>query len=65
MVPLGLFGIWIGRGDLGAGATLQGAAEILGGAVLAVPPAPTALVDGRRVPQSPVGRCRGSGRAKR
>jgi hypothetical protein len=49
MVPLGLFGVWIGHSDLASGATLQGVAEVLGGAVLVVYSAMTALVDARRL----------------
>jgi hypothetical protein len=49
MIPLGLFGIWIGRSDLGSAASLLGVAEILGGAVLIAYSAMTALVDARRL----------------
>jgi hypothetical protein len=49
LVPLGFFGIWIGHSDLGSGATPLGVAEIVGGAVLAVYSALTALVDARRL----------------
>ena len=52
LVPLGLFGMWIGRSDLGSGAPL-GVAEIVGGAVLAVYSALTAVVEARRL-RSPI-----------
>jgi hypothetical protein len=48
MIPLGLFGVWIGRSDWASGAVL-GVAEMLGGAVLIAYSAMTALVDARRL----------------
>jgi len=49
MVPLGIFGIWLGRGDLAAGNTVLGIAQALGGVVLAAYSVQAAVVDARRL----------------
>jgi hypothetical protein len=49
LVPLGIFGVLLGRGDLAAGATLLGIAEVLGGIVLVVYSVQAAVEDARRL----------------
>lgn len=49
MVPLGIFGIWLGRGDVAAGNTVLGIAQALGGVILAGYSVPAAVVDVRRL----------------
>ena len=49
MVPLGIFGIWLGRGDVAAGSTVPGIAQALGGVILATYSVQAAVVDARRL----------------
>lgn len=49
MVPLGIFGIWLGRGDLASGNTVLGIAQALGGVILAAYSVQAAVVDARRL----------------
>jgi hypothetical protein len=49
MVPLGLFGVWLGRGDVAGGSTLPGIAQALAGFILATYSARAAVVDIRRL----------------
>ncbi len=49
MIPLGIFGIWLGRGDAAAGSTVLGIAQALGGVILAVYSVQAAVVDARRL----------------
>lgn len=49
MVPLGIFGIWLGRGDVASGSTVTGTAQALGGVVLATYSVVAAVLDARRL----------------
>lgn len=49
MIPLGIFGIWLGRGDVAAGNTLLGIAQALGGVIVAAYSVQAAVVDFRRL----------------
>ena len=49
MVPLGLFGIWLGRGDIASGSTLTGAAQALAGVILACYSLRAAWADSKRL----------------
>ena len=48
MVPLGIFGVWLGRGDVASGNTLPGMAQALGG-FMATYSARATVVDIRRL----------------
>lgn len=49
MIPLGIFGIWLGHGDVAAGNTLLGIAQALGGVIVAAYSIQAAVVDFRRL----------------
>lgn len=49
MVPLGVFGIWLGWADLAAGSPLPGIAQALGGVILAGYSVRAAVTDARRL----------------
>lgn len=49
MVPLGMFGLSLGRGDIASGSTIAGIAQALGGVVLAAYSILAAVADARRL----------------
>lgn len=49
MVPLGIFGIWLGRGDAASGNTLLGIAQALGGVIVTTYSVQAAVIDFRRL----------------
>lgn len=51
LIPLGLFGIWLGRGDLVSGSTLSGLAQALAGVIVATYAAQAAVGDVKRLMQ--------------
>ena len=51
LIPLGLFGIWLGRGDVVSGNTLLGLAQALAGIVVVIYAIQAAIVDAKRLGQ--------------
>ncbi len=49
MVPLGIFGIWLGRGDIASGRSVSGVAQALGGVFLVAYSFQAAWLDARRL----------------